>query len=165
MNITTATHVDVPALALLLGDLFSQESEFTPNEAAQRRGLAQIIANPDVGVIFVAKDGETVVGMVNLLFTISTALGARVAILEDMIVSSRYRGVGIGGRLLDHAITFARDTGCARLTLLTDRGNERAQRFYGRRGFQPSPMIPLRLALTEGGDAGELPSRPGEFPT
>jgi GNAT superfamily N-acetyltransferase len=155
MHIATATPADVPALALLLGELFSQESEFAPDEAAQRSGLARIIANPDVGVILVAKDDETVVGMVNILFTISTALGARVAILEDMIVAARFRGAGIGRRLLDHAVAVVRENGGRRVTLLTDRSNEAAQRFYERSGFVPSPMIPLRLALAETGRAGE----------
>jgi GNAT superfamily N-acetyltransferase len=147
MDITTATLDDVPVLSGLLSELFAQEAEFTPNDDAQRRGLARIISNPDVGIILVASDGGEALGMVNVLFTVSTALGAPVAILEDMVVSSRARGAGIGGRLLERAIETARDNGCKRITLLTDRTNEPAQRFYGRHGFVPSPMIPLRLAL------------------
>jgi ribosomal protein S18 acetylase RimI-like enzyme len=48
-----------------------------------------------------------------------------------------------------------RENGGRRVTLLTDRSNEAAQRFYERSGFVPSPMIPLRLALAETGRAGE----------
>ncbi len=147
MNITAATLLDVPALAGLLSELFAQETEFTPNDDAQRRGLARIIANPDVGVILVARDGNAALGMVNILFTVSSALGVRVAILVELVVSSRTRGVGIGGRLLEQAIKVARENGCKRITLLTDRTNDSAQRFYGRYGFVPSPMIPLRLVL------------------
>jgi GNAT superfamily N-acetyltransferase len=147
MNIATATLLDVPALSGLLSELFAQETEFAPDDDAQRRGLARIISNPEVGVILVARDGSEALGMVNVLFTVSTALGERVAILEDMVVSSRARGVGIGGRLLERAIETARENSCKRITLLTDRTNESAQRFYGRHGFVPSPMIPLRLAL------------------
>jgi len=147
MRITTATLPDVPSLSTLLSELFSQEAEFAPNDDAQRRGLVRIISDPDVGIILVAKDGDRAVGMVNILFTISTALGERVAILEDMIVSARARGAGIGSRLLEQAIAAARDAGCKRVTLLTDRTNDSAQRFYARHGFVPSGMIPLRLAL------------------
>ncbi len=147
MNITTATLLDVPALSRLLSELFSQETEFAPDEDAQRRGLARIISNPDVGIVLVAKDESGALGMVNVLFTVSTALGERVAILEDMVVSARTRGVGLGGRLLEQAIKTARESGCKRITLLTDRTNESAQRFYRRHGFVSSAMIPLRLAL------------------
>ena len=51
MQIDTATEADVPALADLLSILFAQESEFTPNPEAQRRGLLAIVTNPAVGVL------------------------------------------------------------------------------------------------------------------
>ena len=87
--------------------------------------------------------------MVNLLYTISTALGDRVALLEDMVVSPNVRGSGVGSLLLKQAIQFARLDDCKRITLLTDRANESAQRFYQRHGFSFSAMIPPRLSLSE----------------
>lgn len=148
MRIETATAKDIPALCALLSVLFSEEEEFTPDAEAQSQGLARIVTNPEVGVVLVAKDGHGILGMVILLYTVSTALGDRVALLEDMVVSPQARGTGIGSRLLEHAIAVARANGCKRITLLTDRVNEAAQRFYKRRGFESSPMVPLRLDLT-----------------
>jgi GNAT superfamily N-acetyltransferase len=87
--------------------------------------------------------------MVNLLYTVSTALGDRVALLEDMVVSPNVRGSGVGSRLLEQAIQLARLDGCKRITLLTDRANEPAQRFYQKHGFVSSVMVPLRLSLSE----------------
>ena len=78
MEIGPATVDDLPALVGLLRSLFAQESEFEPDADRQSRGLAAILAAPAVGRIFVARDGTTVVGMLSLLFTISTALGAPV---------------------------------------------------------------------------------------
>ncbi|NJM11671.1 MAG: GNAT family N-acetyltransferase [Synechococcaceae cyanobacterium SM1_2_3] len=147
MHIEKATSADIPALSELLSALFSQEEEFTPNPEAQSKGLAQIINHPDAGAVLLARKGGQVVGMVNLLFTVSTALGERVALLEDMVVSSQERGVGVGTQLLVEAIAFARSHGCRRITLLTDRTNGAAQRFYGKQGFVASSMIPMRLAL------------------
>lgn len=147
MLIEKATAADIPALSDLLSVLFSQEAEFTPNAGAQQRGLAQIISKPEIGVVLVARQNNQIVGMVNLLFTISTALGDRVALLEDMVVSPASRGSGVGTKLLSEAISFARVQGCKRITLLTDQSNESAQRFYARQGFVMSGMVPMRLAL------------------
>lgn len=147
MHVETATVSDIPALCGLLSVLFSQEAEFTPNPVAQRRGLARVIGNPEVGAVLVAKQGEQIVGMVNLLFTISTALGERVALLEDMVVSPAGRGIGVGTKLLSEAISCSRAQGCKRITLLTDRSNESAQRFYAKQGFVASSMVPMRLSL------------------
>lgn len=147
LEITPATPNDIPQLCELLELLFSQEAEFRPCRTTQAAGLQQIIDFPERGQILVLRDGGSVLGMVNLLFTVSTALGGRVAILEDMIVRPAHRGSGAGSMLLRAAINFARSVGCRRLTLLTDRTNESAQRFYRRHGFSPSEMVPLRLLL------------------
>ncbi|HSS65617.1 MAG TPA: GNAT family N-acetyltransferase [Gammaproteobacteria bacterium] len=147
MRIRTATAEDIPALCALLSVLFAQEEEFTPDPRAQSRGLARIITSPELGAVLAATDGPQIVGMVVLLYTLSTALGDRVALLEDMVVSPQVRGTGIGTQLLERAVAVARARGCKRITLLTDRSNESAQRFYRKQGFELSPMVPLRLNL------------------
>jgi len=147
MQIEAATEADVPALTELLSVLFAQEAEFTPNPEAQSRGLLRIIRSPEVGLVLVAKEGSAVLGMVNLLYTVSTALGERVALLEDMVVAPEFRGRKVGSQLLQEAVTAAKASGCRRITLLTDQTNHAAQRFYTRQGFEESPMIPLRLRL------------------
>ena len=146
-TITLATLADIPDLCGLLDLLFTQEAEFTPDTAAQQRGLTAIIQNPDVGQILIARQAGKAVGMVSLLYTVSTALGGRVALLEDMVVTPDTRGQGVGAQLLAHAIALAKANGCLRITLLTDAVNEAAQRFYQRQGFVVSPMMPLRLVL------------------
>ena len=143
----TATLDDIPQLCELLALLFVQEAEFRPDRALQAAGLKRIIERPEAGRILVLRDGETIIAMVNLLFTVSTALGGRVALLEDMVVHPAHRGVGTGSTLLQAAIDVARSAGCRRITLLTDGDNRAAQRFYRRHGFEPSSMLPMRLSL------------------
>ncbi|WP_019919551.1 GNAT family N-acetyltransferase [Methyloversatilis discipulorum] len=144
MQIDTATPADIPALCGLLSALFAQEAEFTPDTTAQARGLAMIVSDPRVGSVLVARRDGEIVGMVNLLFTVSTALGERVVLLEDMVVAPSARGAGVGSALLTVAIDFARVQRCPRITLLTDRVNADAQRFYARHGFVASDMLPMR---------------------
>jgi GNAT superfamily N-acetyltransferase len=145
--IDQATSEDIPQLADLLTVLFMQEADFQPNREKQERGLRMILTSPHVGAIFVARDGSEIVGMVSLLFTISTAEGGPVCLLEDMIVLPDRRNTGLGSRLLEHAISFARTQGFTRITLLTDRVNEAAIQFYRRHGFALSEMTALRLSL------------------
>jgi GNAT superfamily N-acetyltransferase len=142
-----ADAADIPRLSDLLGLLFAQEADFQPDAEKQSRGLALIIGQPETGRIYCAMDGETIVGMVSLLYTVSTAEGGRAAWLEDMIVHPDRRAQGIGDQLLRAAVNGARSTGCLRLTLLTDATNLGAQRFYARAGFMQSQMVPLRLNL------------------
>jgi GNAT superfamily N-acetyltransferase len=147
LTIAPATPSDLTDMVSLLGQLFAQEAEFSPDPAAQARGLQMILDAPDTGLLLIAREGPVAVGMVGLLFTFSTALGARVALLEDMVVTAGLRNAGAGSALLQEALRQARAAGCKRVTLLTDDINTAAQRFYARHGFVPSPMLPLRCLL------------------
>jgi GNAT superfamily N-acetyltransferase len=143
-----ATLADVPQLSDLLTLLFSQEADFTPDTERQTNGLSLIVGEPEAGRIYCGTTQEgKIVGMVSILYTVSTAEGGRAAWLEDLVVHPDWRGRGVGEELLQTAVEQARATGCKRITLLTDAVNERAIRFYGRAGFKRSAMIPLRLKL------------------
>ena len=146
-EIRLAEKSDIDAMATLLGTLFDGELEFKPDRQRQISGLTGIVNNPQMGEIFVYCEGGKVVGMVSLLYSISTFLGGKVAILEDMVVSHSHRNRGLGSQLLAHAIKYARETGCLRITLLTDNTNHGAIKFYEKQGFYKSPMIPLRLVF------------------
>lgn len=145
--IEVADSRDVPAMLELLGELFARERDFRPDADRQLRGLRLILAHPERGRLFVARLSGRVVAMANALFTISTAEGGPVVLLEDVIVASRYRGNGIGSRMLDHILQWAEEEGFLRVSLLTDADNQGAQRFYQRLGFTPSQMKLLRRKL------------------
>ncbi len=146
-EIRIANTGDLPELVGLLNELFTQDIEFEPNYAIQEKGLQMIIGNKEVGEILVLKVDNKIIGMVSLLYTISTALGGRVATLEDMIISKEYRNMGFGKELLAEAISFSKQQGCPRLTLLTDFDNDVAIKFYKGFGFTKSAMIPMRLVF------------------
>lgn len=149
MNVTSvkyrqAHHQDIVSLSSLLQILFQQEREFDPNEELQKSALEKILIHPDLGDIFVAEKEDTMCGMVIVLYTISTALGSKVGLLEDMIVDPRYQNQTIGSQLLDYALASAKQRGCKRITLLSDADNAPAHRFYEKKGFIKSTMIPMR---------------------
>jgi N-acetylglutamate synthase-like GNAT family acetyltransferase len=146
-HIEPATIEDLPQLVELLVSLFSEEEDFKPDRAKQEHGLRLILEQPNRGRIFVLRTDHKVIGMVNLLFTISTAEGGLVLIMEDVIVHPQHRRQGYGGRLLEHAIEFAKEKRFRRITLLTDRISADSQSFFQQHGFQFSKMIPMRLIL------------------
>jgi GNAT superfamily N-acetyltransferase len=88
-------------------------------------------------------DGR-VAGMASALLTVSTAEGRRVVLLEDVIVAARYRGGGLGRRLVEHVAAWVAANGLPRITLLADKDNSAALAFYERLGFTHSAMRVLR---------------------
>src|SRR6266576_4839913 len=106
--IEPATEADLDELSVLLGELFAQEGDFRPDKDKQLRGFRLICEQPSRGRVFVLRRDGAIVGMINLLFTISTAEGGFVMVLEDLVVHTQYQSKGYGRRLLQHAIDFAR---------------------------------------------------------
>lgn len=145
--IEPATFEDLDELSLLLGELFSTESDFCPDKERQLRGLRLIFEQPNRGRVFVLRQDRTIVGMINLLFTISTAEGGFVMTLEDLVVHDGFQGKGYGSMLLEYAINFAKQKNFLRITLLTDRPELRSQVLFKRHGFKESSMMPMRLIL------------------
>src|SRR2546427_12679629 len=100
--IEPATEADLDELSDLLGELFAEESDFRPNKEKQLRGLRLIFEQPNRGRVFVVRRDRSIVGMINLLFTISTAEGGFVILLEDLVIHKEYRGHCCGSLLLDY---------------------------------------------------------------
>ncbi|HWB05037.1 MAG TPA: GNAT family N-acetyltransferase [Verrucomicrobiales bacterium] len=147
LRIEPATLDDLPELTDLVMSLLEMEQDFRPNQEKQRHGLRLILEQPNRGRIFVLRNDHKIIGMVNLLFTISTAEGGLVILMEDVIVRPEHRGHGYGTRLVNYVKEFALKKDFKRITLLTDRVSAESQRFFERNGFVHSSMIPMRLLL------------------
>lgn len=147
IQIDFANDHDLPQLVALLAELFTLESDFRPDPAKQLRGLRTILHDSEIGRLFVLRVDGNVVGMASALFTISTAEGWRVMLLEDVIVQHEYRGKGLGRHLVEYVLTWAKGQSLTRVTLLADRDNQGALDFYSKLGFEPSHMTVLRKSL------------------
>ena len=146
-RVEQATLEDLPQLVQLLVELFHEEEDFVPNEMKQEQGLRLVLEEPQRGRILVIRNDHTIIGMANLLFTISTALGGMVVVLEDVIIHPAHRGQGYGSMLLKHIEKYCRKKGFKRVTLLTDKISAESQRFFQRHGYTFSSMIPMRLVM------------------
>jgi GNAT superfamily N-acetyltransferase len=74
----------------------------------------------------VAEDGEGVVGYALM------RVDDEHAVLRDLFIEPRYIRKGIGTMLLHHMLTFARNHGAKRVSLVSD---PHATKFYERHGF------------------------------
>jgi N-acetylglutamate synthase-like GNAT family acetyltransferase len=146
-RVEPATIEDLPALTELVMNLFTLSGDFSPDRAVQERGLQLILEQPNRGRIFVVRNHDQIFGMVNLLFTISTARGGFVILMEDVVIHPDHRGQGYGTMLVDYVAEFAKKKHFKRITLLTDRISAESQEFFKKRGFDYSNMIPMRRII------------------
>ena len=146
-RVEPATIADLPELVDLVMALFSIEEDFEPDRSKQEHGLRLILEQPNRGRIFLIRTDHKIIGMANLLFTISTAAGGFVVQMEDVIIHPDHRGHRYGTQLLQYVIDFAKKKNFKRITLLTDRISAESQRFFQHFDFQFSHMIPMRRQL------------------
>ena len=126
---------DVDDLAELLQELFSLEVDFESNSKRQKKGLEFMLAkNPD-RMVWVAEVEGKVVGMCTVQVLISTAEGGEAALVEDVVVRTEWRGMGIGKKLMAALDKWAVKRGIHRLQLLADRENAPALEFYSKLGW------------------------------
>ena len=87
-------------------------------------------------VIFIAFSSENeALGFTQLYPSFSSVSVQRTYILNDLFVSEKSRGQGIGEALLNHAKQFAKKEGSKGLTLETETNNP-AQHLYERLGWK-----------------------------
>lgn len=143
INIKTATFTDIETLILLIAELFQIEEDFQADADKQRTGL-ELLLNSNSAKIFVAENADNqIVGMCSVQILISTAEGAKVGLVEDLIVNEAYRGQGIGKKLLQRLEQWANEQGLKRLQLLTDKNNQLALKFYAQQEWKTTQLIGL----------------------
>ncbi|MBU1044046.1 MAG: GNAT family N-acetyltransferase [Candidatus Omnitrophica bacterium] len=147
MRIRQANKQDINQMADLLEVLFLIESDFTINRDKQMFGLRMLIDDPSKGIVFVADNDGKVIAMCALHYVISTAQGGVVGLIEDMIVKVNHRHKGIGSKLLERIIEYARVKNLSRIQLLADKDNHIALKFYEKMQFKNTKLIALRLMV------------------
>lgn len=117
-----------------LTDVFDEYRIFcgfepSPNETSHF--LMQLVRNEE-SVIFIALDAENdeIMGFVNLYPCYSSLALQRLWILNDLGVSSKYRGKSVSKALIQKVQEFAKETNAVRIELKTGASNSTAQNLY-----------------------------------
>jgi len=103
-----------------------------------RRVFAEISNNPRRELLVAEYEGD-VVGTVALFIIPNLSHGATpYALVENLVVNHKYRRKGIGKKLMEYSIARAKQEGCHRIELVSDRRRKEAHRLYRSVGFEPS---------------------------
>lgn len=135
LEIRPATAADLPAAVALLARQFA-EHDIALDGDALASSVATLARDPALGVVLVARDGESVVAAAVVTFLFTLEHGGPGAWLDELYVDQPQRGRGIGARLVHAAMDVARERGCVALDLEVEEGHDDAERLYRRLGFQ-----------------------------
>ena len=105
-------------------------------------------------VTLVAQDGDEIVGVLDMEYHQRLGDHRPQARVNDVVVTQRRRGAGVGRELITRAEELARKRGCFRMALVTAGWREEASAFYRGQGWSDYGawfVKPLSGDVTPGG--------------
>ncbi len=150
MEFRKATETDLPAIVAMLADDELGATRERCEDPLPREYLDafEAMRGQEGNDVIVAVDDGAVVGCLQLtLIAGLSRLGMKRAQIEGVRMDRRYRGKGVGEKLVAHAIALATRNGCGLVQLTTDRARPDAHRFYEMLGFVPS-HVGMKLSLS-----------------
>lgn len=133
MQTRLAIESDLSSLSGLF-DAYRQFYGQAPDADGARSFVQERLAHGD-STLLVAVDAGDLVGFTQLYPSFSSVSMRRLYILNDLFVTPRSRGQGIGSSLLRAAARYGEEQGAVRLTLATAVTNRAAQRLYESLGW------------------------------
>lgn len=113
-----------------------QDHSINPND--YQRAFDQIQAFTGYNLLVAEEQGEVIGTLVLIIVPNLSHRALQWAVVENMVVEERYRRQGIGKLLMDYAIARAKEAGCYKIQLSSDKRREEAHQFYKSQGFKVS---------------------------
>ena len=113
-----------------------------PLDPAAKAALPDVLAARPHYLGWLAFVGGEPAGLANCFETVSTFRARPLLNVHDLVVSARFRRLGLGASLLAAVERAARERGCCKLTLEVLSGNAGAIALYRRVGFDPYELDP-----------------------
>lgn len=140
--IRLATEEDIPRIMELYRELALSTSQVelsrSPSPDDYRRVFAEICASPGHELLVAEYQGEVVGAMVLVIVPNLSHGACPWAVVENLVIDHRHRRRGFGRLLMDYAVARAKETGCYRIVLTSDKRRRVAHRFYCALGFDAS---------------------------
>lgn len=98
-----------------------------------REWFDELISSPSHDMLLALDDNNQIVGIATLSIIMGPIV-RKVAYLEDFVTDEKVRGQGVGSRLWDAMLDWAKDKHCTELCFTSGHGREAAQQFYLNKG-------------------------------
>jgi GNAT superfamily N-acetyltransferase len=132
-----ATSEDVSAIVAMLADDALGATRESPGDLTPYLDAFMMIDTDPHQLLVICEQDGAIAGTMQLSFIAGLSRkGATRALVEAVRIHRDARGSGLGTRMMEWAISEARDRGCVMVQLTTDASRTDAHRFYERLGFE-----------------------------
>jgi ribosomal protein S18 acetylase RimI-like enzyme len=130
------TSDDLAAVQCLLQQLdgmFKSEHDISFN--AVRTTFLEMEGKRDIYINYIAQYEDTIVGFISAVRYKTFFHKRGTALINELIIDERYRGKGIGEKLVHTMIEISREAGLNEVEVSTSSENEKAISFYKKNGL------------------------------
>ena len=125
---------DLPKIMFLYS--FLNENDSTPSKETLDSVWNYINKNQDKYTYFVIEDNNELLATCNISIIPNLTRGARpFAIIENVVTHPDYRRMGLGKKIIETAIDYAKNQNCYKVMLLSNTKRKDAHKFYETIGF------------------------------
>jgi len=140
-KVRLATEPDLPRIVELLAQLAPDDPDREDTSSPLPYDYHLVFREMAAGrqQLFVAESRGKIIG--TLVVIIVPNLSHRAtpyAIIENVVVDAKHRSKGVGEALIARAVEEARNAGCYKVSLTSNKRRTDAHRFYERQGFEQS---------------------------
>jgi ribosomal protein S18 acetylase RimI-like enzyme len=136
---TAITQEGVNELNVLMRELHAEKNDVVE---ATLETVQRMLAEKNI-VMVTVNDGEKIIGTATLY--LMPKIGKLVSHLEDVVVSSVYRGQGLGEKLVQKTIDIAKELGVVSIALTSRPERVAANKLYQKLGFIRKETNPYTL--------------------
>ncbi len=134
MEIRELNEDDLESLVKLYEQLDGSNEGFTV-EAARSVWKSEIEGNKNIKYFGAIEDGKVVSTCFCLIIPNLTRLGSSACFVENVVTDKDHRGQGLGKKIMERAIAFARERDCYKVILESASFRKEAHQFYKNLGF------------------------------
>ncbi len=134
MELRELNENDLESLIKLYEQLDGANGDFTA-EDARKIWKAEIEGNKKIKYFGAVEKGKVISTCYCLIIPNLTRLGSSIAFVENVVTDSEYRGQGLGRKVMEKAIDFARENNCYKVILQSASFRKEAHQFYKKLGF------------------------------
>ena len=134
MEIRELNEKDLESLIKLYEQLDGANGNFSV-EDARKIWKSEIKENKKLKYFGAVENGKVISTCYCLIIPNLTRLGSSIAFVENVVTDSEYRGQGLGRKVMEMAIEFARENNCYKVILQSGSFRKEAHQFYKNLGF------------------------------
>ena len=139
---------DLESLVKLYEQLDGSNAGFSVEDA---RGIwkNEIEENPNIKYFGAVENGKVVSTCFCAIIPNLTRLGGAICFVENVVTDKDFRKQGLGKKVMDKAIEFAREKNCYKVILESGAWRTEAHQFYRNLGFDDTAKKSFLLKLKE----------------